>query len=62
MGEGRMGKVRLEGQDQGLAPGQYAAFYCGSVCLGSGIIVDPPPAASPDEEGAPGRGRGNELE
>lgn len=57
-----MGKVRLEGQDQGLAPGQYAAFYCGSVCLGSGIIVDPPPAASPDEEGAPGRGRGNELE
>lgn len=45
MEEGQLGLVQLEGQDQGLAPGQYAAFYSGSVCLGSGIILEPPASA-----------------
>lgn len=31
-------KVVLDSRDQGLAPGQYAAFYQDSVCLGSGVI------------------------
>ncbi|KAG5175190.1 tRNA-specific 2-thiouridylase [Tribonema minus] len=29
----------LEGKDSGLAPGQFAAFYCDEVCLGSGVIA-----------------------
>jgi tRNA-5-taurinomethyluridine 2-sulfurtransferase len=32
--------VHLFEDDQGLAAGQFAAFYCENVCLGSGIIVD----------------------
>lgn len=32
------GSVQLSVQDQGIAPGQYAVFYDGDVCLGSGII------------------------
>ncbi len=31
--------VHLEQRDQGIAPGQFAAFYDESVCLGSGIIT-----------------------
>lgn len=31
--------VTIEGQDQGIAAGQYAVFYDGDVCLGSGIIL-----------------------
>lgn len=31
--------VRLEANDQGLAAGQYAAFYQRSVCLGSAVIT-----------------------
>jgi len=31
--------VTLLGQDQGIAPGQYAVFYDGDVCLGAGIII-----------------------
>ena len=32
------GSVLLDGRDQGLAPGQYAVFYQGGVCIGSGVI------------------------
>jgi tRNA-specific 2-thiouridylase len=31
-------RVTLEDDDQGIASGQYAAFYRGGLCLGSGII------------------------
>lgn len=36
---GQYGRVVLEQNDQGLAPGQYAVFYQGGVCLGSAVIV-----------------------
>lgn len=32
------GKVKLEKSDQGIAPGQFAVFYDGDVCLGGGVI------------------------
>ncbi|KAI5061063.1 hypothetical protein GOP47_0023568 [Adiantum capillus-veneris] len=32
--------VRLSDDDQGIAAGQYAAFYRGDVCLGSGVISE----------------------
>jgi tRNA-5-taurinomethyluridine 2-sulfurtransferase len=32
--------VHLSEDDQGLAAGQFAAFYRENVCLGSGIILD----------------------
>jgi tRNA (5-methylaminomethyl-2-thiouridylate)-methyltransferase len=31
--------VKLSERDQGIAPGQFAAFYDGDQCLGSGIIT-----------------------
>jgi len=30
--------VKLEERDQGIAPGQFAVFYDGQICLGGGII------------------------
>lgn len=36
----RILRVVLEEKDKGIAPGQFAAFYCGSECLGAGIILD----------------------
>ena len=37
--DGTSAHVRLAERNQGLAPGQFAAFYDGEVCLGSGVIV-----------------------
>lgn len=31
-------KVKIKGNDQGITPGQFAVFYDGYICLGSGII------------------------
>jgi len=35
---GQRGEVHITGCDQGFAPGQFAVFYSGSVCLGCGTI------------------------
>ncbi|KAL6502992.1 hypothetical protein OROHE_024160 [Orobanche hederae] len=40
--------VKLSEDDQGLAAGQFAAFYQGSTCLGSGVILK-----SWDDQGFP---------
>lgn len=40
--------VRLSEDDQGLAAGQFAAFYDGRTCIGSGIILE-----SWDDQGYP---------
>lgn len=34
------GIVKLQGSDQGIAPGQFAVFYDGDVCLGSAVICE----------------------
>ena len=38
-------QVVLEEHDQGLAAGQYAVFYLGGQCIGSGQILEEPVAA-----------------
>lgn len=40
--------VQLPEDDQGLAAGQFAAFYRGTTCLGSGVILE-----SWDDQGFP---------
>ena len=34
----KIADVKIKGRDQGLAPGQFAVFYDGKVCLGGGVI------------------------
>ncbi|MBI4235196.1 hypothetical protein HY604_02760, partial [Candidatus Peregrinibacteria bacterium] len=36
--EGNKAKLKLDGNDQGIARGQFAVFYHGDICLGSAII------------------------
>jgi tRNA-specific 2-thiouridylase len=36
---GHRGRVRLENADRGIAPGQFAVFYEGDVCLGGAAIL-----------------------
>lgn len=38
--------VLLDGNDQGLAAGQYAVFYQGGACLGSAVIKNLPTATT----------------
>jgi len=33
-------KVKLDGSDSGIAPGQFAVFYDDNVCLGGGVILE----------------------
>ncbi|KAJ0021651.1 hypothetical protein Pint_31083 [Pistacia integerrima] len=47
-GHGDVAVVHLSEDDQGLAAGQFAAFYQGRKCLGSGIILE-----SWDDQGFP---------
>jgi tRNA-specific 2-thiouridylase len=37
--EGSRGRVRLELPDRGIAPGQFAVFYDGEVCIGAATIA-----------------------
>lgn len=38
--DGEGGRVVLDANDQGLAAGQFAVFYDGRECLGSGVIAE----------------------
>lgn len=46
LGSGVRLRVALQGDDQGLAPGQVAVFYRDGVCLGSAVILQPLEAVS----------------
>ncbi|CAJ1933217.1 unnamed protein product [Sphenostylis stenocarpa] len=39
-GQGYSAVVRISEDDQGLAAGQFAAFYEGRTCIGSGVILE----------------------
>jgi len=39
-GQGHSAVVRISEDDQGLAAGQFAAFYEGRTCIGSGVILE----------------------
>ena len=39
-GHDKVGVVHLSEDDQGLAAGQFAAFYDGMTCIGSGVILE----------------------
>lgn len=39
-GTENIGTVQLPEDDQGLAAGQFAAFYKENVCVGSGVILE----------------------
>ncbi|GKF47061.1 hypothetical protein Tco_0136863, partial [Tanacetum coccineum] len=39
-GTENVGTVQLPEDDQGLVAGQFAAFYEGQVCVGSGVILE----------------------
>lgn len=47
-GNENIGTVQLPEDDQGLAAGQFAAFYEEEVCVGSGVILE-----SWDDKGFP---------
>jgi tRNA-specific 2-thiouridylase len=49
--------VVLDGNDQGLAAGQWAVFYQGGVCLGAAVIQGPPAGLVAPFSGAGARGR-----
>jgi tRNA U34 2-thiouridine synthase MnmA/TrmU len=38
MGDDGRVHIQLMQDDQGIAPGQFAALYQGSVCLGGGVL------------------------
>ncbi len=38
LSDNNCGTVKINAQDQGIAPGQFAVFYDGDICLGSGVI------------------------
>lgn len=58
------GYVKLDSRDSALAPGQFAAFYVGDECVGSGVIAGWSAAAAAavgveDGEGEGGAGSGS---
>jgi tRNA (5-methylaminomethyl-2-thiouridylate)-methyltransferase len=37
---GDTGKVKLDKEDRGIAPGQFAVFYQNGICLGGSVIIE----------------------
>ncbi|KAF5735784.1 mitochondrial tRNA-specific 2-thiouridylase 1 [Tripterygium wilfordii] len=55
-GRGDVAVVHLSKDDQGIAAGQFAAFYQGQTCIGSGVILE-----SWDDQGFPVCARALEI-